>query len=221
MQSCSHKDCPSLMDTKIGFENLILARDVFTALNVPYFLTDGTLLGLVRNGCFIDHDTDIDIGVLAEDFNVLSFGRYASLMRRKGFAHQFLGVWGKCFIAHWHRENVMIDICFYFRRGDQRVAYMFDGPHIIESSYPAWLIETLSPVDFYGETFMAPKHKKAVLSHQYGDWKTPRTDWDWRTSPLHITRRTRKTNWNRLQIRLTNCILGLSERVSGQLILPR
>lgn len=206
------------MDAKSGLENLILARDALTALNLRYFLMDGTLLGLVRDGCFIDGDYDIDIGVFAEDFTVLSFGLYTSLMRRNGFTYQFQGVWGKFFVASWHRRNVRIDLCFYFRRGEQRILYACDFAtrQVIEFSYPARLIETIAPVDFYGETFMAPKHKEAVLSHEYGDWKIPRRDWNWTTSPLNITRRTKITKWGMVESRLSSRILGLSRRVMGR-----
>jgi hypothetical protein len=211
------------MDAKIGIENLILARDALTALNIRYFLTDGTLLGLVRHGGFIDWDHDIDIGVFAEDFNFLSFGRYASHMRRKGFVYKLYGDWGKYFGSHWRRKNGQVDIGFYFRQGDQRVVHLFDFDRrdIIELSYPAWMIETLSPVDFYGKTFIAPKNKREMLSHLYGDWKIPRPDWDYRTSPLNITRRTRWTKLKVLQSKVLNRIFALLARGMGRLIPPR
>jgi hypothetical protein len=206
------------MDAKIALENLVLARDALTQLKIPYFLADGTLLGLVRGGCFIDSDDDIDIGVLAEDFNILTFGLFASLMRRRGFFHRhFHGVWGKYFVAHWWRQDVVVDTGFYFRRGDQRITHGFDKSHIIEFSYPARLFEARSQVEFYGNTFMAPEDGTAVLSHQYGDWRVPRTDWEWKTSPPNITRRIRTTKWKMLQSRVSNRILGLSARVMGHL----
>lgn len=199
------------MDSQIGLENLLLARDALAALEVRHFLIDATLLGLTRNSSFIAWDNDIDIGVLAEDFTVLSFARYASIMRRMGFDRfRLFGVWGKNFSIHWYRNSTLVDICFYFRRADQRIAYMFDGPDlrdIIEISYPARLIETLAPADFYQHSFMVPKDKEAVLAHQYGDWQVPKRDWNWRTSPLHITARTRMPMGDKLRSRLSTIIL--------------
>lgn len=209
------------MDVELGLENLTLAGDALTSLKIPYFLTDGTLLGFVRNGHFIEWDNDIDIGVFAEDFNICSFWRYASIMRRHGFTYRFYGVWGKNFVAHWRRNNVLVDVSFYFRQGNQRIVNMFTTHHIIELSYPARLIESLQPVTFYGKTVMAPKYDEAVLSHQYGDWKIPRTDWDWRTSPLNITHRTRITRWKMLQERVSNGIMRIAVRILRQFSLPR
>lgn len=205
------------MDAQNGIEDLILARDALTAFNVRYFLMDGTLLGLVRDGCFIDSEKeDIDIGVLAEDFTVLSFGLYTSLMRRKGFTGSITGVWGKYLVVHWERKKIQVDLWFYFRRGDQRITYGFDED-IIEFSYPAWQLETFAPVDFYGKTFMAPKHKEAVLAHQYGDWKIRRADWDWRTSPLNIAaRRPHIPKWKTLPLPLK--LKTLPSRLSNRIL---
>jgi hypothetical protein len=203
------------MDAEIGIENLMLARDVLTTLNVRYFLMDGTLLGLVRNGRFIDSDNeDIDIGILAEDFNFVSFGRCTSLMRQKGFSVHFVdGRWGKDFIYQWRRKGIQLDLYFYFRRGDQRILHVYDSSDMIVYSYPAWMVENTSPVEFYGRTFMAPKYREAVLEHQYGDWKIRKKDWDWTTSPLNITFRMRRTKLKMLQTRLSNKILRKIWRV--------
>lgn len=209
------------MDTNIALENLLLARDVLNAINVRYFLADGTLLGSVRDRRFIDGDNDIDIGVFAEDFDVISFGLYASLMRRKGFERQLMGIWNKYFVVQWMRRNVMVDVAFYFRRGDRRIAHVFDKGRILELSYPAEIIETLSPVDFYGNTFMAPKNEAAVLSYQYGDWTVRRSDWDWRTSPLNLSPWKSTTKLDSLYSSLSIGILRLSDKVMGRFIIPQ
>jgi hypothetical protein len=208
------------MDANVGLENLILARDQLSALGVRYFLMDGTLLGLVRDGRFIDSEgEDLDIGVLAEDFNVLSFGLFTSMMRRHGFVFHFPGIWGKNFISHWWRKNTQVDVYFYFRRGDQRFTRAFDvkSDQFVEFSYPAWMIETTSRVQFYGNMFTIPRHSEAVLTHQYGNWKVRQVEWDWTISPLNITFRATATRWQMLQSYLSRRMLGLSNRLMGRI----
>ena len=51
-----------------GEETLRDAVEVGKNLNVKPFLLYGTLLGYVREGSFIKHDFDIDLGLLEEDF---------------------------------------------------------------------------------------------------------------------------------------------------------
>ena len=150
------------METHTALENLILVRDVLSALKVRYFLSDGTLLGLTRNGRFIEWDNDIDVGILAEDFNVRTFGLCAAGMKQNGFSYHFRGGWKKNLTARWLRQNVQVDFFFYFRLGDQRVFRLFDTDEIIEYRYPAKLIEELVPVNFYGLSFMVPKERESV-----------------------------------------------------------
>ena len=53
---------------KYGDQRLELAKllrdEVFDKLNLSWYIENGTLLGAWRNGKFIKHDDDFDIGVL-------------------------------------------------------------------------------------------------------------------------------------------------------------
>ena len=49
-------------------ELLKRASDVLDEMNISWFLSSGTCLGYFREGKFIDHDYDIDIGIFAEDY---------------------------------------------------------------------------------------------------------------------------------------------------------
>lgn len=47
---------------------LTCTAKVLDDMKVDWWLTDGTLLGFVRDNAFIAHDADVDIGVSAKDY---------------------------------------------------------------------------------------------------------------------------------------------------------
>lgn len=53
----------SLFEFEIEDRNLLSALKVLEELRIPYWLNQGSLLGLVRDGRLIEWDTDIDIAV--------------------------------------------------------------------------------------------------------------------------------------------------------------
>jgi len=58
-------------DTNIAFVNLVDLMNVLTDSKVTSFVIFGTLLGIVRNGTIIKHDSDVDIGFFDKDINNL------------------------------------------------------------------------------------------------------------------------------------------------------
>ena len=49
------------------WEHILDAKRVLSSLKVPFFLSDGTQLGYVRECGFIPNDPDVDNGMLARD----------------------------------------------------------------------------------------------------------------------------------------------------------
>ena len=68
---------------KIFLENLRDTKEIFNKLGIKFWLDWGTLLGAVREGKIIEWDHDVDLGLMAEDFekNASVF----SEMKKKGF----------------------------------------------------------------------------------------------------------------------------------------
>lgn len=46
-----------------AIENLKVAKRILDDMGIPFFLSNGTLLGCVRNKDLIEHDNDIDLGI--------------------------------------------------------------------------------------------------------------------------------------------------------------
>ena len=61
----------------------ILARTekVMNRLNIPFFLSSGTLLGYYRDGKIIDHDYDVDVGIFQKDYTP----KIIEEMKKEGF----------------------------------------------------------------------------------------------------------------------------------------
>ena len=60
---------PRLMSREAALQVLIDVTDVLDEYGCTNWLSDGTLLGAIRENDFIAHDYDIDVGVLASEFN--------------------------------------------------------------------------------------------------------------------------------------------------------
>ena len=56
------KEAKKEIDVELALENLLLAKDIFDKKSIPFWLTDGTLLGFYRDNEFIKHDEDVDLG---------------------------------------------------------------------------------------------------------------------------------------------------------------
>ena len=59
-------------------------RDILNKLEIPYYVTHGTLLGAIREGDFIRWDWDVGISLKTEEV-VPKFSRLISQLRENGF----------------------------------------------------------------------------------------------------------------------------------------
>ena len=136
--------------------------DVFNTLNIPCWLDQGTLLGVIREGDLLKTDHDLDLGMWAEDYR--KAGReIVSRLRKKGVfietykPHQLS-------ITDLQGSLNMINIAFYRRE---------KGWAVKEVYYPAsgavaeWLIGTVRFCAHAGagtlKKKLPPGRKKALL----------------------------------------------------------
>jgi hypothetical protein len=136
-----------------------------------FFLVSGTLLGYVREGKLLDHDKDIDIGVIGweHQFDVL-----AALSKNSIFtfeAHHIKGP-DTLYIPIKHSQTgIGIDIFIYKQVGDKYVTGV-DFYFGFRQQF-AFTPFQLKPINFLGVDMYIPENANQNLEENYGDWQTP------------------------------------------------
>lgn len=155
-----------------------LAAKVLDEIPARWWLSDGSVLGAVREGRFLPTDPDVDLGVWIDDMPTVREAFTAAgwpLTRDRP---------GQLWAAH---QNVKVDVHGHVRDGDTvwyelskgRLAYQF----------PAVLFEDLAPTTLHGIGVLTPSPVGAYLTAHYGaDWATPRSSWRWNVDPPCLTR---------------------------------
>lgn len=158
------------MDKAAAKDNLFKAVDIMEKHGIRMFLMYGTLLGAIREGDFIDHDDDMDVGLFEAD-------REAFAVARKEM--ESLG-----FVVSRQREGRVFDIVrndigldFFFVREKKnlfgRRYWDLDG----RTSIAARHLDGLDTMDFLGRPFLVPRDRVALMKRLYGpNWRIPVAD---------------------------------------------
>lgn len=164
------------MDHQQTFAKVLAdAAMALRSLEIPFQLIFGTALGAIRDGRFIDHDYDIDLGILREDHGpgipqamqgagFVDWWSYGSL--EDGYECSFV-----------HRLGLRVDINLLYSRCDGIYAASYGG---ICTTFPegkCWYRTrpyATRLLDFAGARYLVPP--VAYLEETYGPgWQTPRT----------------------------------------------
>ncbi|WP_172663967.1 hypothetical protein [Campylobacter ornithocola] len=146
----------ALRDIKIIFDNA----------NIDFFLVSGTFLGCIREGDFIGHDYDIDIGIWSEDYSneiknkILEYGVFIQ------YDLNWIGG-----LKLKHVNGIKIDIFLHFREYDK----IYHQGEVVK-----WYNTTLQlqKYNFIGDEYYGFKDFDKYLSENYGDWKAKKADFD-------------------------------------------
>ena len=146
--------------------------------NGSFFVIDGTLLGLIRNGDFIDRDYDIDFGMWIDAYedtlihSLRSAGFY--LLREYGDPENGL-------VLQFFDGDTHVDIQFYLRTPEAFWTAVYRGKRSIRCAYPPFDLE---PAVFQGVDVLVPSPPEQYLETIYGrNWHLPVTAWDYRYGP--------------------------------------
>lgn len=150
------------IDKVIASENLNLLKAILDDKKIFFQLTAGTVLGVIREKDFIDHDEDIDIAFRSEDkekvLNLLPH------LREYGFE---LCRYDRRDLYSIIRKGEYIDL--YFFRPYKDNLQICSG-WIIKESH---LLENIE-IKFKDNTYLIPKDYEEFLIEEYGyNWQKP------------------------------------------------
>jgi LicD family protein len=150
----------------------VLAR--LEAEGVTPFLSFGTLLGAVREGGFMAHDTDIDLGVFSDQASAQRLRRIFSWSKELRLALPSLLHPRALPVKLRHRSGASIDLIPFERRPDVFITRMMHQNHVLERRRRPF---GLRPMHFEGTRVFVPDPPESFLDENYGDWREPRANY--------------------------------------------
>jgi hypothetical protein len=161
-------------------ENLVLLKEVMDELKIPFWLSEGLLLGLYRDGFPIKGDEDDTDVCVWYDFAPHA-DQIIEGLQKKGFT--LLDAWRENGIVEGMalaRGTNKIDIIFT-RKKDNEVFFLARNYFSIGSLpyfafvFPAKPFESFDEIEWGGQRFPVPHGIEEYLVARYGaDWKTPK-----------------------------------------------
>ncbi len=107
-----------------GLEITSKISKVLDNSGIEYFFTYGTLLGLIRNGGFMKHDIDLDLGVIRT--GEFSWNKLNSLLTNVGFKqlHEF-SLDGEITEQTYEYKGMTIDFFIYEKENEHMISYVY------------------------------------------------------------------------------------------------
>jgi len=169
-----------------------------TELNIPYWLVYGTLLGLYRNGKFIEHDDDIDVGLFlnyySKDIRVV-LNKYGFRLVREILIDN--GEYGR--EDTYNLQGIDIDLFYFNKREEYFKVHDFKnednkswsktiqdkgGLIVRERTFEQF---DITYIDFLDSKYPIPNNTHKHLASVYGeDFLTPIQLWDPYNKPKNI-----------------------------------
>lgn len=175
--------------SKYGVDVLVKVDSLMRARNVKAFFDFGLLLGAYREKNFIQHDHDIDLGMLASERP----DDMVQYMKQNGFdfiKQMYIKDNGYITIDQFKYQGVHVDFYYYYDFDDDRIVCYAPRRHEYKDwrtanetdGFPTFLFpckkSTFSEKDFLGHKFYMPDETVSWLTDFYGpDFMTPIKDW--------------------------------------------
>jgi phosphorylcholine metabolism protein LicD len=157
---------------------LVECTQVLDREKVNYFLCDGTILGIYRDGRLIPHDNDIDVSIFGDfDVDILknSFKERGYKIGRELYYKRKIQQ-----LTVYSKHEVIFDMCFW-RDQDDGYAYHY-VPEVKNGRRQKLGYFNKSLIEYQGHLFPTFINIECWLQEQYGDsWHIPESSkGDWR-----------------------------------------
>jgi len=169
---------------------------LFPLETMQWFLVSGTFLGLIRENGFLAHDYDIDLGVFEDDIDIAAVCatiRASDAFVLKKYDHHRSSLFTSQTVSVnpdvpyilkiIHTSGIHIDLFIHYRDTTTTPAIYWHGSslHRWENS-PFGLV----PYQFNGLDVLGPDRADVYLTENYGDWRTPVTDFNCTTDTPNL-----------------------------------
>lgn len=171
---------------KLGYEYMKKINATLDKSGFQYFITYGTLLGIMREGQFMGHDNDIDMGIICDER--FSWDKLEKSLQEIGLykKHQFT-LEGKVTEQTYACENLSIDFFLYeFFDVDHQISYVYfrneneryEDTIFEVSRHITKKIDKLEKIQNSKGEFCVPGNAEEFLEEIYGkDWRVPQPNW--------------------------------------------
>ncbi len=161
-------------------ETMDMIIDILEAEDIKVFPISGSLLGLYRDGKFMDHDKDADVGIFVNGYDdVLRL--VAKVCEQKRFYAPSMvkntkesNAWN---VAVYDEENrTVVDLFFFYREEDHTVVGVYTACGLLKLAFTPFELVRSS---LAGREYWLPNDIEQHLIDSYGkDWRTPVKVWD-------------------------------------------
>ena len=150
-------------------EVLLEVDGIFKKLEINYFLSCGTALGIYRDGSLIPWDDEIDVELYSEIF-VPQIDKLKEEFLNLGFIVRATkrGLTSK---MSAFKKGVKVAMSAIY---DNNKGYRCD----LYQKFPSKFYENAVQFEFEGVNFTFPGPLDEYLTYYYGDWKTPIKSYD-------------------------------------------
>lgn len=161
------------------------SADLLEKLGLKYWLDCGTALGAGREAGFLPGEFDIDLGVMMGDMPI---GMLLNELEINEYFHVWFlrcGHYKSCELCKL-KDNVRIDFNIYQQNPEKGIVWrasFIPNRKVGVQVFPEKLFNELEMVELNGRKYPVPHPVSEFLTLRYGDWASPRKDWDYMKDP--------------------------------------